>query len=166
MQDTTPVAPAPWDVVLDAVVWFHRASVGALIRYRETPVGPYHEVLFSPGVLPGTTIPFIAVDSEPSVQGGRENWTLPKTLARFDWPALAEGEDWSVRATVRARPRRFPVAGLVRTRQPIGVFFTRARGRARLGSVEVEARGATPLRSGRHPALILEGVRGVVGQPR
>ena len=61
-------APAPWEAVLDAIVWVHRAApaarewlprplrgrkvlpvtVGALIAYRETPVGPYHEVLGSP----------------------------------------------------------------------------------------------------------------------
>src|SRR5688572_26216439 len=98
-------APAPWATVLDAVVWFHRAApgaagrlpgrlqarkalpvtVGALVRYRETPVGPYHEVLAAPALLlgrrgPEAAVPFIAVDSLPSVHGGRENWALPKTL--------------------------------------------------------------------------------------
>src|SRR5688500_13427966 len=97
-------APAPWPTVLDAVLWFHRAApearerlpaalrgrralpvtVGALIRYRETPVGPYHEVLASPMLLAGArgpeaVVPFIAVDSAASVVGGRENWALPKT---------------------------------------------------------------------------------------
>jgi hypothetical protein len=193
--------PAPWEVALDAVVWFHRAApaaaahapvagaralpvtVGALIAYRDTPVGPYHEVLGSPVLLaewplPAATIPFIAVDSEPSVQGGRENWALPKTLARFDWPgtvarafeADAEGEDWSVHATVHVRPRAIPLAGIVRTRQVAGAAFTtRASGRARLATVDLETRGATLpawLRSGRHPALVIQGARGVVGQPR
>ena len=157
-------------------------TVGALITYHDTPVGPYHEVLGSPVLLPewplpAASIPFIAVDSEPSVQGGRENWRLPKTLARFDWPASlargfeidAEGEDWAVHATVHARPRRLPVAAVVRTRQDEETAFTtRARGRARLATVDVETRGATLpgwLRSGRHPALVIEGARGVVGPP-
>jgi hypothetical protein len=196
-------APAPWAVVLDAVVWFHRAApdaaahlpaavrgrptlpvtVGALIRYRETPVGPYREVLGSPVLLaewplPAASIPFIAVDSEASVHGGRANWRLPKTLARFDWPAStggsfeldAEGAGWSVHATVDARPRRLPVAAVVRTRQDDETAFTtRARGRARPASVALETRGATLpgwLRSGRHPALVIEGARGVVGPAR
>ena len=138
-QLTGASAPAPWSTVLDAVVWFHRAApgaadrlpralrgrpsvpvtAGALVRYRETPVGPYHEVLASPVLLTGprgpeACVPFIAVDSLASVRGGRENWALPKTLARFEWPEAprggfeidAEGRDWSVHATVRPRTRR------------------------------------------------------------
>ena len=193
-------APAPWDTVLDAVVWFHRAApgaadrlpgplrarprlpvtVGALIRYRETPVGPYREVLASPVLLlgprgPEAAIPFIAVDSLASVHGGRENWALPKTLARFEWPGQArggfeldaEGRGWSVHATVHARPRRIPFAATSRNRQvtPAGpeiTFDSRWRGRARLASIELETRGPTLpgwLRSGRHPALVLEGAK-------
>jgi hypothetical protein len=199
-------APAPWDTVLDAVVWFHRAApgaaerlprglrgrpslpvtVGALIRYRETPVGPYREVLASPVLLAGprgpeASVPFIAVDSPASVVGGRENWALPKTLARFEWPepALgpgparggfeldAEGRGWSVHATVRPRARRVPLAAIARNRQvtPAGTeitFDSRLRGRARLATVELETRGPTLpgwLRSGRHPALVLDGAR-------
>ena len=196
-------APAPWATVLDAVVWFHRAApgaaerlpaplrggrklpltVGALIRYRETPVGPYREVLASPSLLlgprgPEACVPFIAVDSLPSVHGGRENWALPKTLARFDWPEQprggfeldAEGRGWSVHATVRPRPRRLPFAAISRNRQvtPAGTeitFDSRWRGRARLASVELETRGPTLPRwlcSGHHPALVLDGARVVV----
>ena len=193
-------APAPWATVLDAVVWFHRAvpgagerlpaalrgrrslplTIGALIRYRETPVGPYREVLASPTLLlgprgPEACVPFIAVDSPASVHGGRENWALPKTLARFDWPEEprggfeldAEGRGWSVHATVHARPRRLPFAATSRNRQvtPAGdeiTFASRWRGRARVASVELETRGPTLpgwLRSGRHPALVLDGAR-------
>ena len=200
-------APAPWATVLDAVVWFHRAApgaagrlpgrlqarkalpvtVGALVRYRETPVGPYHEVLAAPALLlgrrgPEATVPFIAVDSLPSVHGGRENWALPKTLARFEWPENprkgfeldAEGSGWSVHATVRPRSRRLPFAAVTRNRQvtPEGdevVFDSRWRGPARLASVELETRGPTLpgwLRSGRHPALVLEGARVTVGPAR
>ena len=196
-------APAPWATVLDAVVWFHRAApgaaerlpaalrdrpslpvtVGALIRYRDTPVGPYREVLASPSLLlgprgPEACVPFIAVDSLPSVHGGRENWALPKTLARFDWPEQprggfeldAEGRGWSVHATVRPRPRRLPFAAISRNRQvtPAGTeitFDSRWRGRARLASVELETRGPTLpgwLCSGHHPALVLDGARVVV----
>jgi len=194
-------APAPWATVLDAVVWFHRAApdaagrlpetrgrrtlpltVGAMIRYRDTPVGPYHEVLGSPVLLaewplPAAAIPFIAVDSAASVHGGRANWQLPKALARFAWPEStasgfeldAEGAGWSVHATVHPRPRALPVAAVVRTRQGAQAFTTRAQGRARVASVDVETRGTTLpgwLRSGRHPALVLEGARVDVGAAR
>ncbi|HWA65418.1 MAG TPA: hypothetical protein VG899_03495, partial [Mycobacteriales bacterium] len=54
----------------------------------DTPVGPYDEVAAT--LLPGDGsahghIPFIVVDSLPSVVGGRANWLLPKALASFDW---------------------------------------------------------------------------------
>jgi hypothetical protein len=193
-------APAPWATVLDAVLWFHRAApgarerlpgalrehralpvtIGGLISYRETPVGPYHEVLASPVLLAGpkgpeAVVPFIAVDSLASVHGGRENWALPKTLARFTWPdaprgafeLAAEGDGWSVRATVSPRTRRLPLAAVLRNRQltPAGdqiTFASAWRGRARLATVELETRGPTLpdwLRSGRHPALVVEDAR-------
>jgi hypothetical protein len=127
-------------------------------------------------------VPFIAVDSLPSVQGGRENWALPKALARFDWPERprggfeldAEGEGWSVHASVRPRPRRLPFAAVLRNRQvtPAGqeiLFDSRWRGPARLATVELETRGPTLpgwLRSGRHPALVLECASVHVGPAR
>ena len=193
--------------MLDAVVWFHRAApgaqerlpaalrgrrslpvtVGALIRYRETPVGPYHEVLASPVVLSGpkgpeAAVPFIAVDSLASVHGGRENWALPKTLARFEWPEAprggfeidAEGAGWSVHATVHPRARRLPFAATSRNRQVTPdrreiTFDSVLRGRARVAWVELETRGPTLpgwLRSGRHPALVLEGASVLVRAAR
>ena len=70
-------APAPWETVLDAVVWLHRAApgaqerlprelrgrptlpvtAGALVSYRETPVGPYREVLGTPVLLVESPLP-------------------------------------------------------------------------------------------------------------
>jgi hypothetical protein len=200
-------APAPWDVRLEAVVWWHRAApgaaaqlpaalrgrptvpltIGALIRYLDSPVGPYHEVLGSPlllaeGPLPAAVVPFIAVDSLASVHGGRANWALPKVLARFEWPeslargfeADAEGAGWSVHATVRPRRRAFPVAAPLRNRQvPPGggeiEFATRIRGTARAATVELETRGPTLprwLRSGRHRAVVITGATAHVGPAR
>jgi hypothetical protein len=150
-------------------------------------VGPYQEVLGAPVALaewplPRVVVPFIAVDSAASIHGGRENWQLPKALARFDFPeaprgrftVTAEGAGWSVGATVRPRPRRFPVAGTLRNRQVAAggeelTFDSRIRGTARLASVEIDSRGATLpqwLLAGRHPALVLERTRLRVGHPR
>ena len=202
-------APAPWATLLDAVLWWHRAApaagehvaaglrrrratlpvtVGALIRYRETPVGPYHEVLGSPVLLvalplPCASVPFIAVDSLASVHGGRSNWALPKARASFEWPESlaggfglrAVGDGWSVRAGVRPRRRPLPlVTPPLRTRQLRAdgteiVFDSGCRGRARAATVEIESHGPTLpawLLSGRHPALVLEGARVVVGAAR
>ncbi|HWV84937.1 MAG TPA: acetoacetate decarboxylase family protein [Capillimicrobium sp.] len=194
--------PAPWPAVADAVVWLHRAApgatllqlgdlrgrpaipltVGAFIRYRETPVGPYDEILAAPVVLaerplPAATVPFIAVDSLASLRGGREQWALPKTLARFTFAgdtARAEGDGWSVAARVRARPRELPVALALRDRQPLpgggsALVDIRLRGRARLGRVAVTAEGPelpSWLLPGPHPALVIRGGRMTFGAPR
>jgi hypothetical protein len=100
------VAGAPWQTKCRVVTWLHAVdeaalaalpggirSAGisivawALVRYSETPVGPYDEVAAT--LLPADGdyghIPFIVVDSLPSIVGGRTNWLLPKALAEFDW---------------------------------------------------------------------------------
>jgi hypothetical protein len=102
-------APAPWRTQCQVVTWHHPADPAAietfpdtirpdavalvawaLVRYAQTPVGPYSEVAAT--VLPDGGdgyghIPFIVVDSLPSIVGGRANWLLPKALATFDWAA-------------------------------------------------------------------------------
>jgi len=134
---------APWRVTARALFWTDRpdararcaieavvpeeisadatpiATMGALIRYLETPVGRYSEIM---GVVfyrrRGTVfthIPFIAVDSPASVVGGRTNWALPKTLASFDGqpahhtPMIASGGDWRVEATPTTRRLAVPL---------------------------------------------------------
>jgi Acetoacetate decarboxylase (ADC) len=196
--------PAPWATALQAVVWWHRATdaavdalperlrgrprlpvtVAALIRYAETPVGPYHEVLATPVILleaplPATTVPFIAVDSLASIAGGRSNWALPKTRARFEWSGAgrelaAQGDGWGVAARVRPRGPALPFAAPLRNRQvaPDGaelVTVLRARGRLRLGRAAVEVSGPSRppwLRAGRHPAVVVPGARLHVDAPR
>ena len=189
-------APAPWTTRLHAVVWLHRATpeaaaalppelrsgprlpltMGAFVHYFDTPVGPYAEVLASPAVLfrgraiAASHIPFIAVDSEDSVRGGRENWALPKTLARFAFAGdrfEAEGPDWAVRASVQARGPRLPFACPARDVQIAddGAELTvpiLGAGVARAASVEVEAEGAaiSPwLAAGRHSGVVLTRAR-------
>jgi hypothetical protein len=77
----------------------------ALVRYDETPVGPYSEVAAT--LIPGSGdgyghIPFIVVDSLPSIVGGRANWLLPKALAHFDWSA--DGRSVTARSDQPAEP--------------------------------------------------------------
>jgi hypothetical protein len=119
-------ARAPWKTVADAVFWVHRAApgaeralapefqgrrtipltIGAFIRYAQTPVGSYGEILAAPVLLaeaplPPSSVPFIAVDSIPSIHGGRTEWALPKALARFTFAAgsaEAIGDRWRVAA--------------------------------------------------------------------
>ncbi|KAH7311295.1 hypothetical protein B0I35DRAFT_356947 [Stachybotrys elegans] len=65
-----------------------------IIRYTESPVGPYDELLLLPGFFKydGPTgertnvrITRIYVSQKYTCWNGRTNWNIPKHLARFDW---------------------------------------------------------------------------------
>ena len=208
-------APAPWETRVQAVVWFHRAAPGAaellapplrrerivpltiaaFVRYLDTPVGPYGEILASPVLLGRTpvasSVPFIAVDSLASIHAGRANWALPKTLAAFEWSAPPErfgagplsvrGEGthgaaaWSVSAQVAPRRRRLPLRlPLLRDLQvtpdgrELDIEMSLA-GRMQLATVAVESEGPTLpewLPSGRHRGVVLPEGRMRFGAPR
>lgn len=191
-------APAPWDCVCEAVVWFgrggraatqalppslrHQASglavVGAMVRYHDTPVGAYDEVLglvgSRTGVKPWGSVAFMSVDSESSLVGGRTNWAMPKTLGAFDGEVghgkaiTASGADearWRVSATPRVLGPSLPLrlAGVTRQEFPgsrVGTSDMTGRGRIRpaLVHVEVESDGPLPgwLRPGRHLGAVVE----------
>jgi hypothetical protein len=204
----SPPPPPPWRTQVAAVVWWHRAdpaardqlpeavrhlpslplTVGALVRYRDSPVGSYSEVFASPvllrgrgrpglPVLPAITVPFIAVDSWASVVGGRAGWMLPKTLARALWPphdpARLETDGWSVAASVAPRGPQFPLAGILPLlqAQPDGSrrrSTVRMRGRARFGRVEIATSGPSLpawLRAGVHPCLAISSGRMLITAP-
>ncbi|MDP9400089.1 MAG: acetoacetate decarboxylase family protein [Actinomycetota bacterium] len=196
-----PSARPPWTTRLRAVIWWHRArdaardqlppalrsrrlvpvTIGALVQYLESPVGPYAEILASPVVLlerglPAAHVPFIAVDSLASAGDGRANWALPKTLARFAWSgaaARAAAEGWSVSATTAPSGPRLPLLGLARALQldasgrellaPLAGL-----GLGRPASVEVSPAGAALpswLLAGTHPGLVLSRARLRMGAP-
>ena len=194
LRERLPAQPpaAPWHCDVEAVLWWHRAApgsaallppelvpgppltLGAFVRYLSTPVGPYEEVLACPhllagalraGVLAHLHVPFIAVDSLPSIAGGRVCWSLPKTLAAFTrtGPAVrAEGDGWFVSATARPTGPALPAPGRLATSQltadrTVRRATTRSTGRARLASVEVATSdGLAPwLLPGRHRGLVL-----------
>jgi hypothetical protein len=193
------VPAAPWRSVIDAVLWCHPATaaarrllapqlagraglpltIGGLVMYREGPVGPYDEIFGSPLLLRPLLghVPFIAVDSERSIAGGRGNWALPKILASFEGEVgrpgrcTASGDGWALSVRASARVRRVPFAGAARCAQvwPDGhtrEFSVRVRGRARLGHAEVEHHTASPLETwlvaGRHPAIFFSGIQDVL----
>ena len=170
--------PAPWTARASAICWWRRPdapaiaalraalpppiiegatpllTIGALLTYEDTPVGPYNEtlglVVLRRGARVFTHVPFIAVDSPASVVGGRLNWALPKTLATFDGlPAngamSAGGDDWTIRATARTLgppiPWVLPALGVLEQIGPDDrVIAARpsGRGTARLARIEVE----------------------------
>lgn len=208
-------APAPWETRVQAVLWLHRAgpaaaaqlparlrgertlpiTIAAFIRYLDTPVGPYSEVLASPLLLarrplPATVVPFIAVDSLASIHGGRANWALPKTLGAFEWSQPPErlgqgafhvrGEGthgptaWSVTAAVRPRrralPARFPLRDVQLTPDGRELDIPMSmRGRLQLATVEIASSGPSLpswLLPGRHQAIVLPDARMRFGAPR
>lgn len=197
LPQATP-AP-PWRCRVEAVIWWHRAApaarpllpaalppgpgvtVGAFVRYLDTPVGPYDEILASPhlvagaarrGVLARVHVPFIAVDSLASVHGGRAHWGLPKALAAFTrspGTVRADGDGWWVSATARPRGPWLPALGRLGASQVdrgsvVTSSVTTSRSLARLATVEVDAdNGLAPwLLPGRHRGVVLRG-RMIVG---
>lgn len=196
------VTPAPpWRTRVEATLWWHTADpealaalpaalrprralvVGAVVRYLDSPVGPYAEVLGA--VVSGLLrvhVPFLAVDRLASVAGGRAHWALPKALAAFtagEGEVTARGEDWSVGAAPAPFGPRLPVGGWLRLGQVDGAGRVRragvsASGRARAARVMVAVRSthdeeagsiAGLLRRGPHPGAVLQAqVR--VGRPR
>lgn len=188
---TTP--PPPWHCRVRAVVWVQRSpspladgtpfadratglTVGALVEYLDSPVGTYSEVFAGPllrgAVRPTVHVPFIAVDSVPSVHGGRAHWSLPKTLARFDGEigrrTHVQGEGWSVLVDAAPTPVPVPVVGTLVGAQGAGLARAVLRGRGRAARVRVEAVGPTLsgwLGSGTHAGVVGSG-RMVVHPPQ
>jgi Acetoacetate decarboxylase (ADC) len=189
--------PAPWRSDIDALVWWHRSparagaaalpaplrgwralpvGLGALVSYRRGPVGPYAEV-FAGRLLvrtgrPHAHVAFIAVDSQPSIAGGRANWALPKEAARFEGApgrpgrVRATGDGWSLTVEAAAWSPRLPAWAALPCVQawPDGralAFTVCIRGTARLAEAQVAhepasgpALGPPP---GRHPAVLVSG---------
>ncbi|EMD87117.1 hypothetical protein COCC4DRAFT_41318 [Bipolaris maydis ATCC 48331] len=99
-----------------------KGGLGAVIvvRYTETPVGPYDEIIFVPGnfttpLLPPTpsSIPAkalrisrIYVSQRTTTYNGRLNWNIPKHLARFTFssPPTAAGASPPASLTVKVYP--------------------------------------------------------------
>ncbi len=89
-----------------------------LIRYTDSPVGPYDELILIPGYYQfGDStyyrISQIYVSSIDSVINGRRNWSVPKKLARFQWSdnntfvKIFLPENDEAFCTIRVRPRLY-----------------------------------------------------------
>jgi hypothetical protein len=177
--------PAPWRAGARTITWWARpdraasaaardllphalsdstplATIGTLVSYTHTPVGPYDEIvgilLLRRGRVVFAHVPFIAVSSPASVVGGRANWALPKTLATFEGQPVdgttmtAQGAGWQVTATARARgpawPFLLPALADLRQVDPNGgtvAVQVRARGRCHLAHVTIAVSSDGPL---------------------
>lgn len=114
MDARTPRVPAPWTLRGEAhalLLWLPRErtstpsgqtaerrgrlGVLALVRYAESDVGPYDELLWlvpwglRDGARRQHTVVRIFVSSEASRWNGRRNWGIPKQLAQFDVERLS-----------------------------------------------------------------------------
>lgn len=180
--------PPPWPADVRATIWWHRATsegrallpqksvpvtLVMVVDYRSSPVGPYREILASPvlrrpgnglGALPRMSVPFIAVDSDVSVHGGRTHWNLPKVLADFGGDVLgsssASGDGWAVHADAKGIGPAFPIKGALGFAQPVdeelALAGAKLTGKARLARVKVDAHGPSLtswLRPGTHFGL-------------
>jgi hypothetical protein len=73
-----------------------------LVDYQTSPVGPYQELLFIPGIFSFNkkkvfSISKIYVSTQNSVINGIENWGIPKELADFRWSKERSGEHIDIR---------------------------------------------------------------------
>jgi Acetoacetate decarboxylase (ADC) len=201
------MAAAPWECRCSALLWLGRggraaaaalppalagrpalAAVGGFVRYTDTPVGEYDEVLgmvaSHTGLRPWGNIAFMSVDSRPSLVGGRTNWAMPKTLARFDGELKANrtltgtGTDeisWSVSATPRPLGLAIPLKTKLTARQQfsdgrVGDSLLTFAGRIRpaIVTVQVSSSGTlqTWLRPGCRPGAFIEDAVFSLGEPR
>ncbi|KAK2036551.1 hypothetical protein LZ31DRAFT_483416 [Colletotrichum somersetense] len=84
-----------------------RLGMIQIIRYTESPVGPYDELLIVPGFFnynytepasglskerTNVRVSRIYVSQKYTCWSGRINWNIPKHLARFDWTENEQGE--------------------------------------------------------------------------
>ncbi|OBK23265.1 hypothetical protein A5634_05680 [Mycobacterium asiaticum] len=164
------------------------ATVGGFVRYTDTPVGAYDEVLgmvgSRRGLRPWGNVAFMSVDSESSLVGGRTNWAMPKTLARFDGELgdgrlitanSADEPSWTVSATPRVKGPAIPLKAKATARQQfadgrVGDSLLSFPGRIRPALVTVGVSSAGPLptwlRPGLHLGAFVEEATFTLGEPR
>lgn len=202
------LSAAPWECTAQSLVWTGfggsaaraalpprirevvdpLAVIGGMVRYTDTPVGTYDEVLGIVGHRDGTrirgSVVFMAVDSAVSLVGGRTNWAMPKTLAEFTGEigngatmtaTSTVGTPWQVSAKPRIIGPAVPFASRLKTVQQfadgsIATSVLSAKGKLRpaLISVEVESDDSLPtwLRKGRRLGAVVESMTFTLGVPR
>lgn len=80
---------------LKPFLWMNFGMV-MLVNYQVSPVGPYGELLFIPGMFHYEGkyywhISKIYVSSLDSVMNGRANWGIPKEMAEFKFESFEQG---------------------------------------------------------------------------
>ena len=144
----------------------YRGWVGTvmIVNYTASPVGPYQELLFIPGLFQfGSKTSFsiskIYVSTPESVWNGRYNWGIPKELANFLFDKNSDGSQ-SIRVSyegnlflsLRAKPWsfRFPITtavlpGFQVVQHPLTTPATANQASAKLLLTRPSARGSARL---------------------
>lgn len=135
------IPPAPWVLHGKAVAFLApRFRWRLLVKYQQSPVGPYHEHALVILTRRGPSVVQMGVNSEASMLGGRRNWGYPKVLERLSWQSsrrnivfLRNGKTFRIQKTCL----RFPLALPFWTVQELDGQVVRVpatlRGKARLG---------------------------------
>jgi len=99
----------------------YRGGLGAvmLVDYLTTPVGPYREALFVPGLFDYArhrhySITKIFVSTIESVLDGQDNWGIPKELARFNLTPVSD----TIERFTMSQDQRVLLDVTLRTRGP------------------------------------------------
>lgn len=108
-----------------------------IIRYTDSPVGPYDELLIIPGYFKyphgdgertNVRVSRIYVSQKYTCKNGRENWNIPKHLAKFDWTYHPDGG-----VTVKVYP--YDTTGDVTESTPAELPFFQTTFRSLLGQL-------------------------------
>lgn len=110
---------------LDGCYWGGLGAV-MLVDYHTTPVGPYQEALFVPGLFDYAdhrlySITKIYVSSIDSVLGGQDNWGIPKELAHFNITPISD----TIERFTMSQDQRVLLDVTIKTRGPKIPFNTR-----------------------------------------
>ena len=113
-MNTRPIPPAPWVLHGEAVAFLAAPfRVRLLVRYSDSPVGPYLEHALAKMTRRGPHVFEMSVNLEESKRGGREIWGFPKELETLNWKKSASRVEFRRETQVfrlRAFGPRFPLA--------------------------------------------------------
>ena len=113
-----PAPEAPWDLVAAAILWWSPPrGAGAMVSYRETPVGPYNEVMAQEVRSPTRVhVPVIASGgvgvAEHFVEGARVagvTGLLAASVFHFGELSVAEVKQSLLEAGISVRPPGGPL---------------------------------------------------------
>ncbi|MCG8421316.1 MAG: acetoacetate decarboxylase family protein [Proteobacteria bacterium] len=125
ISDDTRLLPSPWTLHGDGYIIITRSSdsvnledadipanlvdsyenpfnVMMMVDYKDSPAGPYRELLYIPGTFlfqdgeRHASITKIFVDSRDSLVNGRLNWGIPKEMADFEISKNGRTESFTI----------------------------------------------------------------------